>query len=53
MHGGWGAVRLSLEAERLARTRPHVRKNVMHPRLLKFQVKRPRVLDDRGATAVE
>jgi len=25
----------------------------MHPRLLKFQVKRPRVLDDRGATAVE
>jgi pilus assembly protein Flp/PilA len=30
-----------------------VRKNVMHPRLLKFQVKRPSVLDDRGATAVE
>jgi pilus assembly protein Flp/PilA len=25
----------------------------MHPRLLKLQVKRPRVLDDRGATAVE
>jgi pilus assembly protein Flp/PilA len=53
MHGGWGPFGLSLEAERLTRTRPHVRKNVMHPRLLKFQVKRPRVLDDRGATAVE
>lgn len=25
----------------------------MNPRLLRFQVKRPQVLDDRGATAVE
>ena len=25
----------------------------MNSRLLKFQVKRPRILDDRGATAVE